>query len=215
MAIWLATGKPRWIYDLQGRISSRPSVVGNRVCITTYTGAVGCFSRRDGHKLWLNFYRRDAVQWEGFYASPSTDGSRIFTVALSGTVYALSVRDGHTLWTYHLNALTYGTPSISHGRVFVATLGGGIYAFRTTTGTLIWSKSIPGRVLGPTLVSGPRVFYSTLEGRTYAADVRNGKTVWQFAAGKYAPGISTASRYYFSLNGLLVAFRGKNGPKKP
>ena len=188
MAINLMTGKPRWIYDLQGRISSSPSVVGNRVCITTYTGAVGCFGRRDGHRIWLRYFRRNTFQWEGFYASPSTDGSRIFTVALSGTVLALSVRDGHTIWTNHVSGLTYGTPSISHGRVFVATLGRAVYAFRTTTGAQLWSRSVPGRVLGPTLVSGNILFFSTLEGRTYGVSVTPAATCGSSRPGSTRPG---------------------------
>ena len=34
----LRTGRVRWIYDTGGRISASPSVVGGRVCITTYRG---------------------------------------------------------------------------------------------------------------------------------------------------------------------------------
>ena len=63
------------------------------------------------------------------------------------------------------------------------------------------------------LVVGGLVYLSTLEGRSYAVQARTGKIVWQFPAGKYATGIATRRRYYFSLNGLLVAFAGANGPK--
>jgi hypothetical protein len=37
--------------------------------------------------------------------------------------------------------------------------------------------------------------------------------VWHFPIGKYSPGIATELAYYFTLNGILVAFRGKDGPK--
>ena len=57
------------------------------------------------------------------------------------------------------------------------------------------------------------MFFSTLETETYAARVSDGKIVWHYGLGKYSPGIATERAYYFSLNGLLVAFRGKDGPR--
>jgi hypothetical protein len=62
-------------------------------------------------------------------------------------------------------------------------------------------------------VVGDLVFFSTLERKTYAARVTDGRIVWRFGIGKYAPGIATERQYYFSLNGLLVAFEPKNGPQ--
>ena len=57
------------------------------------------------------------------------------------------------------------------------------------------------------------MFFSTLETETYAARTRDGKIVWRYGLGKYSPGIATERAYYFSLNGMLVAFRGKDGPE--
>ena len=37
--------------------------------------------------------------------------------------------------------------------------------------------------------------------------------VWHYGLGKYSPGIATERAYYISLNGMLVAFRGKDGPR--
>ena len=68
-----------------------------------------------------------------------------------------------------------------------------------------------GRVLGPTLVVGDLVFFSTLEQDTYAARVSDGSIVWHIGLGKYAPGIATERRYFFSLNGRLSAYEGR-GP---
>ena len=46
-----------------------------------------------------------------------------------------------------------------------------------------------------------------------SARASDGKIVWHFPIGKYSPGIATERAYYFTLNGILVAFRGKDGPK--
>ena len=79
-------------------------------------------------------------------------------------------------------------------------------------GTILWRRYVSGRILGSPVVVGNLVFFSTLETNTYAARVRDGKIVWHIGIGKYSPGIATAEHYYFSLNGILVAFRGANTP---
>ena len=207
-ALDAATGEAQWVYDLRGRINSSPSVVGDVVCITTYSGAIACLHRTDGTRAWIRYFRRDAFRYESFYSSPSSDGRRLFAVARTGRLLALDVDTGETLWSYRTGALTYATPAIADGRLYVVDLAGDVDALRAGDGKLLWRAHVPGRILAPALVVGGLVFFSTLEGNTYAAQTADGKLVWHFRAGKYAPGIATASHYYLSLNGLLVAFEG-------
>jgi outer membrane protein assembly factor BamB len=69
---------------------------------------------------------------------------------------------------------------------------------------------VGGRILGAPIVVGDLVFFSTLEQKTYAARVATGRVVWRLGIGKYSPGIATERAYYFTLNGILVAFSGRN-----
>ena len=62
------------------------------------------------------------------------------------------------------------------------------------------------------MIVGDLVFFSTLETETYAARISDGEIVWRYGLGKYSPGIATERTYYFSLNGMLVAFRGRDAP---
>jgi outer membrane protein assembly factor BamB/O-antigen ligase len=213
-SLWAGSGRVRWIYDVGGRISSSPSVLKGRVYITTYSGGIFCLNATTGRRIWSRFFGRNAVQGDSFYASPSTDGIRIFAASKGGLVVALAATSGRTIWSTNTNSEIYGTPSVAHGLVNVADLSGNVRALRASTGAQVWRAHVPGRVLGPTLVVGGLVFFSTLEGRTYAVQTATGRLVWEFRAGKYAPGIATRERYYFSLNGLLVAFRGTGSPKR-
>jgi outer membrane protein assembly factor BamB len=149
------------------------------------------------------------LRYESFYASPSSDGGLIFAVARSGAIRALDAATGDERWRASTGALTYGTPSVADGRVFVGDLGRHVRALRASTGETLWERTVSGRVLGPTLVVGDLVFFSTLEQDTYAARVEDGSIVWHLRMGKYAPGISTERRYYFSLNGRLAAYEGR------
>jgi outer membrane protein assembly factor BamB len=210
-AIDAPTGRVRWAYDTGGRINSSPSVWGDRVCITTYAGSIFCLDRRDGSKLWSTFVKRDAFRYESFYASASTDGQRLYTVARTGRVVVLDAASGKVLWEQQTGALTYSTPAIANGRVFVGGFDGALHAYRADTGAPLWESQVGGRILGPALVVGDLVFFSNLETETFAARVTDGEVVWKLGLGKYAPGIATERRYYFSLNGLMMAFEGR-GP---
>ena len=205
------TGRVRWAYDTGGRINSSPSLAQGRVCITTYAGSIFCVRQRDGRKLWST-YVRDAFRYESFYASASTDGERLYTIARSGRIVTLDASSGRVIWTDDVDSLGYSTPAVGSDRIFVGDFNGGLRAYRKTDGRLLWRTYVGGGILGGAVIVGDLVFFSTLETETYAARVSDGKVVWHFPIGKYSPGIATERAYYFTLNGILVAFRGKNGP---
>ncbi len=125
---------------------------------------------------------------------------------------ALRATNGQTLWTHDLNTTGYSTPAVAHGRVYVGDFNGLLHAYNAATGQEIWHRYVGGRILGPAVVVGKLVFFSTLEQKTYAARVADGRIAWQIGMGKYSPGIATDQHYYFTLNGILAAFRGRYSP---
>jgi outer membrane protein assembly factor BamB len=206
------TGHIRWAYDTGGRINSSPSLADGRVCITTYAGSIFCLRQGDGQKLWSTYVKRDAFRYESFYASASTDGKRLYTIARSGRIVALDASSGHVIWSDHVDSLGYSTPAVGRDRIFVGDFNGGLRAYRKTDGQLLWRAHVGGRILGAPVIVGDLVFFSTLETETYAARTSDGQIVWRYGLGKYSPGIATEKTYYFSLNGMLVAFQGRDGP---
>jgi outer membrane protein assembly factor BamB len=211
-AVDVDNGRIRWAYDTGGRINSSPSLAEGRVCITTYAGSIFCLRQRTGEKLWSTYAKRDAFRYESFYASASTDGERLYTIARSGRIVTLDADTGRVLWTDDVNSLGYSTPAVGRDRIFVGDFNGGLRAYKKTDGRLLWRAHVGGRILGAPVIVGDLVFFSTLETETYAARTSDGKIMWRYGLGKYSPGIATERAYYFSLNGMLVAFRGKNGP---
>ena len=99
--------------------------------------------------------------------------------------------------------------------MFVGGFDGALRAYSAANGTQLWRRYVNGRILGAPVVVGDLVFFSTLETNTYAARVSDGKIVWKIGMGKYSPGIATNDHYYFSLNGILVAFQAENSPPEP
>ena len=155
--------------------------------------------------------KRDAFRYESFYASASTDGERLYTIARSGKIV-----DARRVVGPRASGRTTSTRSATRRRPSGAT--GSSSATSTAAcartarpnGRLLWRAHVGGRILGAPVVVGDLVFFSTLETETYAARVSDGKIVWRYGLGKYSPGIATERTYYFSLNGMLVAFRGRD-----
>ena len=126
----------------------------------------------------------------------------------------MRVSDGSVVWTHNLNTTGYSTPAIANGIVYVGDFNGLIHAYRASDGTQLWQTYIGGRILAPGVIVGPLVFFSNLETKTFGLRRSDGKIVWHVAMGKYQPGIATDRHYYFTLNGLLVAYQGSDLVKK-
>jgi outer membrane protein assembly factor BamB len=212
-AVYVRTGRVKWAYDTGGLINASPSISGNRLFISTYAGSIFCLRTSDGHKIWDKYFRRDVLRFESFYASPTTDGQRVFSIARSGKIYAVSASDGHVIWTAQVGGYGYSTPAIADGRVFIGGFDGGLRAFRAATGKLLWRQNLGGRILGGSFVAGNLVFTSTLAARTFALRVSDGKILWRLNIGKYSPGIVTERHYFFTLNGLVMAWHAQRSPQ--
>jgi outer membrane protein assembly factor BamB len=212
-AVYVRTGRIKWAYDTGGRINSSPSIYRNRIFITTYAGSIFCLRLSDAHKIWSTYLRRNVLQYESFYASPSTDGRRIFTISRSGDIFALSARTGHVIWRAHVGGYGYSTPAIANGRVFIGGFDGGLRAFRAGDGKVLWNRNLGGRILGGSFVAGNLVFTATLEEKTFAMRVSDGKILWRLNIGKYSPGIATERHYFFTLNGIVMAWHARRSPQ--
>ena len=183
----------RWAYQTGGRINASPSVVGDRVCISTYAGSIVCVRKANGQELWTTFIERDAFRLESFYASPSSDGRRLFTTARSGKVVALSISSGKVLWTFNMNSLAYATPAVAEGTIYVERLRRrrARSAGRGRPPALE-HRSCPGGSWSGALVVGDLVFVSSLDNKTFG--LRAATAAASCGAtnrGRYAPGIAT------------------------
>ncbi len=207
------TGHVKWAYDTGGRINASPSVFGDRVCISTYAGSIVCVRRDTGEKIWTTYVSRDTFRDESFYASPSTDGRRIYSVSRSGTVVAVDAQDGDVVWKSRVGGYGYTTPAVADGVVYVGGFDGILRALRATTGTEIWrTRAVSGRILGAPVVVGDLVYFAVLEKQTFAVRRSDGKIIWKLPMGRYSPVIATESRYFFSVNGRIIAYAGRKGP---
>ena len=160
----------------------------------------------DGTKLWSTYVKRNTFQYESFYASPSTDGQRLYTVSRAGKVVALNAGPARVLWTRSVGSTGYSTPAISDGKVFAGGFDGRLRAYRGGDGR----PRLGDLRRRPDPRSRRRRRQSRLLLDARDEDVRRPGLGRQGRledrARQVLAGDRDRPRYYFSLNGSLIAF---------
>ena len=153
-----------WKTDVPGRGHSSPTVVGDRIYLTTadeakQTQSVICFDRQSGKQLWITplseggFPR--AIHNENSHASCTVacDGERLFVAFLNHEAIHVSALDleGNILWQKEAGSFDskFGyapSPTIYKSLVIVAAdhqSGGFIAALHRNSGDIVWRKQRP------------------------------------------------------------------------
>ena len=161
---WNTSENIIWKSDVPGRGHSSPTVVGERIFLTTadeakQTQSVICFDRHSGKQLWITplseggFPR--AMHHENSHASCTVacDGERLFVAFLNHDAIHVSALDleGKILWQKKAGSFVskFGyapSPTIYKSLVIVAAdhhSGGFLAALHRKTGKIVWRKPRP------------------------------------------------------------------------
>ncbi len=207
IAFWAASGKVRWERPL-GPSESSPLLVGKRLYLGDWTGAVYCFSATSGRLIWR--FQSDGKVKGGVAYS----GGRVYFGTYGSSVYALDATTGKQIWKASaqpgfVNSGTfYSTPAIAYDRVYIGSTDGKVYSYGATTGDLRWSQSTGGYVYSSPAVWHERVYAGSYSGSFYCFDAATGAVLWSFKANGAISGSPTvvAGRVYFStLKGKTYA----------
>ncbi|MFM8890448.1 MAG: PQQ-binding-like beta-propeller repeat protein [Planctomycetia bacterium] len=160
---WSDTRNVRWSVPVPGRGSSSPTVVGDRVYLTTCDEAVGsqsvlAFDRGSGAPVWTTMVHEQGAMRKnerstGASGSVTCDGERLFVAfPTSGAVFvtALSLA-GEEIWRRRLCDYQihqgYGASPLLHGDTVIVVAdhkgGGTVAALDRRTGALVWKQPRP------------------------------------------------------------------------
>ena len=160
---WSDTENVLWASDVPGRGSSSPTVVGDRVYLTTCDEASGsqsvlAFDRTSGKQAWSTTVHASGAMRKnerstGASSSVTCDGERLFVAfPTSGCVVitALSLA-GERIWQAtlcdYLIHQGYGASPFIHGDAVIVCAdhkgGGAVAALDRRTGTVVWKKERP------------------------------------------------------------------------
>jgi len=166
---WSVTQNIVWKSPVPGRGHSSPTVVGNRVFLTTadeaeQVQAVVAFDRETGRPLWKTDVSRGGfpkTHGKNTHATPTAacDGERLFVVFHHhNTLQAVALSlDGQVQWnqslgTYHPQRYEYGyapSPVLYRDTVIVAAEFDGVSSIRALdrkTGRTVWTTPRPSNI---------------------------------------------------------------------
>jgi outer membrane protein assembly factor BamB len=181
-----ATGKIDKVVPLPSAARAAPTVIDDRVFVTTLDNRLLAFQATDGAKLW----EYQGLSGDtGLVKQPSAGANRDIVVPVfsSGEVYALRVENGSVAWTENLSAVTQvggiqsisaisGMPVLDTGLVIAASYGGGLAAIDERTGQKIWQREI-GSAETP-WVAGDWLYVLSTNGEVVGLHKLTGMIAW-------------------------------------
>lgn len=179
-------GKVRWKSDISSPARAAPSVVDNRVFVTTLDNRLIALDTASGKNLWEYAGINDAAGLVGA-ASPAATSDIVIPAFSSGEIVALRVENGAVAWSDTLSSAVRsdnlaglsdisGLPVIDKGTVFAVSFGGGLVAIDERTGTRIWQREISGS--DTPWVAGNHLFVVTTDNRLVALGRDTGAIRW-------------------------------------
>jgi outer membrane protein assembly factor BamB len=186
VAVDATNGQIKWRAALTSPSRAAPTVVGDKVFVTTMSNSVLAINTADGKVAWEFTGIGESTGLIGA-ASPAATNDMIIPAFSSGEIYALRSANGSVAWSdnlannVRLGGMTglsdiRGLPVVDDGIVYAISFGGKMAAIDLNSGARIWAKDITGSKT-PWL-SGNRIFLITAENQIVALDKREGTVLW-------------------------------------
>ena len=167
----MLSGKVRW--RLKGASVWSPLVAGDRLFVTTSSGAVVSLNAADGTEFWR-------FKMEGTTRSSAAMGDTVLYVGSDEGVAAFGESCGDLLWKQETMGSVWATPAVGEDGVYVGSTGGVVYRLNRASGEVIWTFELEGGIYGGCALDSARVVFGATDRALYALDRSTGQLVWRF-----------------------------------
>jgi outer membrane protein assembly factor BamB len=220
-------GQGEWVFDIpavgvpgsicgpacapaspRASLYATPVVVGDLVCIATYTSNS---SGNTGKIIAINKlapgYNKGNPQEEGnpqrskgewtypsgaktmgaIVGSPVVADDTLYVGSSDGWLYAIDTLYGESAWTSPVDtgSKIWTSPVVNGGVVYVSNYDRKLLAISSTDGTVIWQTELPASIATSPAVFDDSIFLGTFDNHLYAIDKTNGKEKWNFKGGNW------------------------------
>lgn len=186
LAVNPADGKTIWRQKIPAASRAAPTVINDRVFVTTLDSRLIALSAPDGRVLWEYAGISDDASLVGA-ASPAANQDIVVPVFSSGEITAIRVENGSVAWSDNLSnvrgmgglstiADIRALPVADKGIIFAISFSGRLVAIDERTGTRIWQREISGSQT-PWL-AGNHMFVLSSENQLIALGRDNGSIRW-------------------------------------
>ncbi len=175
-----------WRTQLPAPARAAPTIMDDRIYVTTLDNQLLALDATDGTRLWDHVGLQETAGLLGA-ASPAASREIVVPAFSSGELYALRVENGSVVWSENLSSLRRtggliglsdikGLPVIDKGVVIAISYGGKIIAIDERTGTRVWQREISGSETP--WVAGNHVFLISSDNKMVALGRDTGVIRW-------------------------------------
>ncbi len=186
LAINPDNGEAVWRAKIPTPSRAAPTIMGDRVFVTTLDNRVFALDFKTGQILWEHAALGESVGLIGA-ASPAASQNIVVPVFSSGEIFALRVENGSVAWSDNLSSLRggggltsltdiTGLPVMDNGLVIAISYSGKMVAIDERTGSRVWQREISGSQTP--WVAGNMVFVTSADNKLVALSRDSGSIVW-------------------------------------
>lgn len=176
MALAAADGQTLWTVDLEGRLSTPPSVADSSVFVGDVTGTVVAVASDSGGIRW----RRSLTGAVRTRPAVDATGERLWVATATGDLHALRTVDGEVLWTAAIGGLPSSGLTHSAAAIAVGSSDQSLSGYDPDSGTRRWRLATDGLVLGAPASTRRTVYAGAGDGVLYAVDGASGELRWKY-----------------------------------
>ncbi len=187
LAVNPATGGIYWRVPLPSPSRAAPSIMDDRVYVSTLDNRLIAYQAADGKELWQYQAFNETAGLVGA-ASPAINREIVVTAFSSGEVIALRTANGSVVWADNLSPLTkvgsgigalpdiQALPILDKGMVIAISFAGKLVAIDERTGQRVWQKELGGT--DTPWVAGNHLFLISAQNELVALGRDNGAISW-------------------------------------
>ena len=153
---------------MPGVMLATPSLVGDRLYITTEDGIAAALDTATGETVWSYEIGSPSD------SAPAVTGDAIYVGARDHRLLALNREDGTLLWERNLGNIVLGSAIVVDGTVYIGSTNGKLEALDAATGDPRWSARIKGWVVGHPASDGSVVAAASLGERFITVEPETG-----------------------------------------
>ncbi|MEM6781539.1 MAG: PQQ-binding-like beta-propeller repeat protein [Pseudomonadota bacterium] len=183
-----------WRTKLDSPARAAPTILENRVFVTTLNSTLYAIDATSGQVLWDYTTIGESAGLLGA-ASPAANRDIVVPAFSSGEIYALRVENGSVAWSDNLSGVRRfgglnvlsdikGLPVIHDGVVYAISFGGRMVAIDERTGERVWQIDISGSQTP--WVAGNAVFIFSSDNQLASIERRTGQVRWVKQLNRYA-----------------------------
>ena len=178
-SVQLATGKPIWTFQTNGKIYATPLVMKDLAIVPSTDGNIYCLNAGTGKLVWKMETGRPIV------SSAAGIKDRIFVAGSDGHCRALDLNSGKVLWDHSgINNFVETRPLVYEDKVYFGSWGNEFYALDIETGKTVWAwnrqtnRMFSAAACWP-VIAGNKLFVVAPDRQMTALNKDDGSIIWR------------------------------------